>query len=285
MRPAEGVQRGSVADMPTYPGDPLTPGVGATKDAKRLAVTEAPTITKIPVLPISYGDAQPLLAALTGPRRPQRVARWLFRSRIASARARRKSTSRSSSTGRSSRSTTSSRRLPGTTEADQWVIRGNHHDAWVNGAEDPISGQVAELEEARALGAAVQAGLASEAHHHLRRVGWRRARPARLHGMGRDARRFASHACRRVPQHRHERSRLPRRRRIALARDVHQRRREGHQRSGIECQVVEATQAAVIAERSADERGCARPRRPAHRRVRLGLGLHAVPAAPRRSPH
>src|SRR6058998_2498528 len=61
-RPRDGVQRGSVMDMPVYPGDPLTPGVGATKDAKRLAQSEAQTITKIPVLPISYGDAEPLLA-------------------------------------------------------------------------------------------------------------------------------------------------------------------------------------------------------------------------------
>ncbi|HEV7706234.1 MAG TPA: PA domain-containing protein, partial [Gemmatimonadaceae bacterium] len=67
MRPVDGVQRGSVADMPLYPGDPLTPGVGATRDAKRLAISEAKTITKIPVLPISYGDAQPLLSALGGP--------------------------------------------------------------------------------------------------------------------------------------------------------------------------------------------------------------------------
>src|SRR6266481_2587494 len=65
-RSSDGVQRGSVADMPVYPGDPLTPGAGATKDAKRLKIEEAPTITKIPVLPISYADAQPLLAALTG---------------------------------------------------------------------------------------------------------------------------------------------------------------------------------------------------------------------------
>src|SRR5439155_110554 len=70
-RPRDGVQRGSVMDMPVYPGDPLTPGVGATKDAKRLAQSEAQTITKIPVLPISYGDAEPLLAALTGPMAPQ----------------------------------------------------------------------------------------------------------------------------------------------------------------------------------------------------------------------
>jgi len=66
FRPPDGVQRGSVADMPFYPGDPLTPGVGATKDAKRLKIEEAATVTKIPVLPISYADAQPLLAALTG---------------------------------------------------------------------------------------------------------------------------------------------------------------------------------------------------------------------------
>src|SRR5207253_9821675 len=71
-RNEQGAQRGSVADMPLYPGDPLTPGVGATKNAKRLPVKEAPTLTKIPVMPISYGDAQPLLASLTGAVVPDR---------------------------------------------------------------------------------------------------------------------------------------------------------------------------------------------------------------------
>src|SRR5581483_10595822 len=66
-RPKDGVQRGSVMDMPVYPGDPLTPGVGATKDAKRLPLDQVTTFTKIPVMPISYGDAEPLLAALHGP--------------------------------------------------------------------------------------------------------------------------------------------------------------------------------------------------------------------------
>src|SRR4051812_38602365 len=70
MRSADGVQRGSVMDMPMYPGDPLTPGVAATPGAKRLAVKDAPTLTKIPVMPISYGDAQPLLAAIAGPVAP-----------------------------------------------------------------------------------------------------------------------------------------------------------------------------------------------------------------------
>ncbi len=74
-RPKDGVQRGSVMDMPVYPGDPLTPGVGATANAKRLAIKDAKTLTKIPVLPISYGDAQPLLAALTGPVAPEALAR------------------------------------------------------------------------------------------------------------------------------------------------------------------------------------------------------------------
>ena len=69
------MQRGSVMDMPVYPGDPLTPGVGATKDAKRLPLNDVKTLTKIPVLPISYGDAQPLLAALEGPGGARRLAR------------------------------------------------------------------------------------------------------------------------------------------------------------------------------------------------------------------
>src|SRR6476659_214877 len=70
-RPPDGVQRGSVMDMPIHPGDPLTPDVGATKDAKRLALKDVKTFTRIPVLPISYGDAQNLLKALTGPIGPE----------------------------------------------------------------------------------------------------------------------------------------------------------------------------------------------------------------------
>jgi N-acetylated-alpha-linked acidic dipeptidase len=157
MRPAQGVQRGSVADMPTYPGDPLTPGVGATKDAKRLSVAQARTITKIPVLPISYGDAQPLLAALGGPIAP---ATWRgglpITYRLGSGPAKVHLRVKSDWSLKTLYDVIA--KLPGTTEADQWIVRGNHHDAWVNGAEDPISGLVAELEEARALGALYQQG-------------------------------------------------------------------------------------------------------------------------------
>jgi N-acetylated-alpha-linked acidic dipeptidase len=157
MRPAQGVQRGSVADMPTYPGDPLTPGVGATKNAKRLTLAQAATITKIPVLPISYGDAQPLLTALGGP-----IASAAWRGglpityRLGPGPAKVHLRVKSDWSLKTLYDVIA--KLPGTTEADQWVIRGNHHDAWVNGAQDPISGLVAELEEARSLGALYQQG-------------------------------------------------------------------------------------------------------------------------------
>src|SRR5689334_20311730 len=157
MRPPQGVQRGSVADMPTFPGDPLTPGVGATKDAKRLAVADAPTITKIPVLPISYGDAQPLLAALGGPTVPSSWRGGLPITYRFGPGATRVHLKLRFDFGLKTLYDVIAR-LPGTTEADQWIIRGNHHDAWVNGAEDPISGQVAELEEARALGTLYKQG-------------------------------------------------------------------------------------------------------------------------------
>ncbi|MFL5489186.1 MAG: transferrin receptor-like dimerization domain-containing protein [Gemmatimonadaceae bacterium] len=157
MRPAQGVQRGSVADMPVYPGDPLTPGIGATKNAKRLTVAQAPTITKIPVLPISYGDAQPLLAALGGPLAPSAWRGGLpITYRLGAGPARVHLRVKSDWSLKTLYDVIA--KLPGTTEVDQWIIRGNHHDAWVNGAEDPISGLVAELEEARALGTLYKQG-------------------------------------------------------------------------------------------------------------------------------
>ncbi|HET9995486.1 MAG TPA: transferrin receptor-like dimerization domain-containing protein [Candidatus Acidoferrum sp.] len=156
-RPLDGVQRGSVADMPTYPGDPLTPGVGATKDAKRLKIEDAPTITKIPVLPISYADAQPLLAALTGPVAPENWRGGLgltYHVGPGPATVHLKV----KSNWKTEPIYDVIGKIPGSTFPDEWVIRGNHHDGWVNGAEDPISGQVAILEEARALGELLKSG-------------------------------------------------------------------------------------------------------------------------------
>ncbi|MEA2568096.1 MAG: N-acetylated-alpha-linked acidic dipeptidase [Acidobacteriota bacterium] len=157
FRNENGAQRGSVMDMPVHPGDPLTPGIGATKDAKRLERKDADVITKIPVLPISYSDALPLLRELGGPIAPSdwrgalpityhvgpgpaRVHLKLeFDWKMVTAR-------------------DVIARLAGSEFRDQWIIRGNHYDAWVNGASDPISGLVAELEEARAIGELAKSG-------------------------------------------------------------------------------------------------------------------------------
>ena len=156
-RPSDGVQRGSVQDSTVFMGDPLTPGIGATADAKRLSIKDAQSLTKIPVLPISYGDAQPLLAAISGriaPRAWQGGLPITYRLGPGAAKVHLKVFSNwdikplYDVIGK----------IPGSTNPDEWVIRGNHHDAWVNGAEDPISGMVAVLEEARALGELVKQG-------------------------------------------------------------------------------------------------------------------------------
>jgi N-acetylated-alpha-linked acidic dipeptidase len=157
FRPEYGVQRGSVMDMPIHPGDPLTPGIGATSDARRLALKDVDTLTKIPVMPISWGDALPILRNLRGAVAPESwrgalpityhvgpgsalvhfkmASNWDLRPLydvIA--------------------------RIEGSTFPDEWVIMGNHHDAWVNGASDPVSGMVTVLEQARALGELLKQG-------------------------------------------------------------------------------------------------------------------------------
>lgn len=158
-RPAAGFQRGSVADTTLYPGDPLTPGIAATADAPRLKLADAPTILKIPALPISHGDAQHFLAALRGPVAPfgwdgalpitYHIGAGSVSVHLAV---------------KSDWSLVTIRdvvaMMKGSTFPDQWVLRGNHYDAWVFGASDPMSGQVALLAEARAIG-------------QLSRHGWR----------------------------------------------------------------------------------------------------------------
>ncbi|MES2359249.1 MAG: M28 family metallopeptidase [Gemmatimonadota bacterium] len=157
MRPADGVQRGSVMDMPTYPGDPLTPGVGATKDAKRLALKDVKVLTKIPVLPISYGDAKPLLAAIGGDVAPNGWRGALpITYKVGPGPARVHLVVKSNWDIKPIYDVIG--QLRGSSSPDEWVVRGNHHDAWVNGADDPIAGQVALLEEVRAMGALVKQG-------------------------------------------------------------------------------------------------------------------------------
>src|SRR5882724_8861057 len=157
MRPPDGAQRGSVMDMPVYPGDPLTPGVGATTGAKRLALKDVTTLTRIPVMPISYGDAQPLLAALKGPVAPPAWRGALpitYHIGPGPTRAHLKLAFNWDLKTLYNVIV----RIPGSTYPDEWVIRGNHHDAWVNGAQDPISGLAPLMEEMRAMGTLLKQG-------------------------------------------------------------------------------------------------------------------------------
>jgi len=153
-----GVQRGSVMDMVVYPGDPLTPGIGATKDAKRYAShQEAPNLLKIPVLPISYHDALPLLENLSGPVAPEN---WRGALPITYHVGPGKSTVHLELLfdWKLVPCYDVIAKIRGSILPDEWVIRGNHHDAWVNGAQDPISGQAAMLEEAKAVGTLIRNG-------------------------------------------------------------------------------------------------------------------------------
>jgi len=152
-----GAQRGSVMDMPIYSGDPTTPGYASTENAKRIDRLQAESLLKIPVIPISYGDAQPLLASLGGPVAPEK---WRGALPL---------------TYHIGPSITNVHlklqfnwdikpaydviaKLKGSQYPDEWVIRGNHHDGWVNGASDPLSGMAAELEEARSIAELVKSG-------------------------------------------------------------------------------------------------------------------------------
>lgn len=153
-----GVQRGSVMDMVIYPGDPLTPSIGATKDAKRIERADAPTILKIPVLPISYHDAAPLLKAMGGPVAPGDWQGGLpityHLGDASSAPVHLKLAFNWDIVPAYDVIAT----IKGSKYPDEWVMRGNHHDAWVNGANDPISGQAAMLDEAKALGDLLKTG-------------------------------------------------------------------------------------------------------------------------------
>lgn len=156
-RPAEGLQRGSVADMPVYSGDPLTPGVGATKNAKRLKISEAKAILKIPVIPISYADAQPLLAALEGPVAPGGWRGGLPITYHIGPGPAKVHLEVTSDWGQKPLYDVIAR-IPGSQNPDEWVVRGNHRDGWVFGASDPLSGHVDMMAEAKAIGALLKTG-------------------------------------------------------------------------------------------------------------------------------
>jgi len=156
-RPEFGVQRGSVMDMPIHTGDPLTPGWGATAGGRKLPVSDAKTILKIPVMPIAWGDALPIFQAMRGPVAPETWRGGMpvtYRLGGGPLKMRLKLTHEWKNRPLYNVIV----RLPGATLPDEWVIFGNHHDAWVNGADDPISGAVSLMETARGLGELVRGG-------------------------------------------------------------------------------------------------------------------------------
>ena len=157
-RPDTGVQRGSVADMTTYPGDPGTPGYGSVKGAKRIDRKDAVTIMKIPTLPISYGDAMKIFAQLKGPIVPDNFKGALPITYRTGGDGSVKLHLQVESDWSLKPVYNVIAMLKGKDRPDEWVVRGNHHDGWVFGAADPLSGEVAMLSEAKALGQLAKAG-------------------------------------------------------------------------------------------------------------------------------
>jgi N-acetylated-alpha-linked acidic dipeptidase len=158
MRPPFAVQRGSVMDMPLYPGDPLTPGVGATANAKRLTRAEATTLLKIPVLPMSYADATKLLTHLGGPTVPggwQGALPFTYHTG-GDGQTRVHLAVKSDWSLKPIYDVIAT--IKGASLPDQWVIRGNHHDGWVMGAGDPLTGNVAMMSEMKAIGGLLKQG-------------------------------------------------------------------------------------------------------------------------------
>jgi N-acetylated-alpha-linked acidic dipeptidase len=152
-----GIQRGSVLDMPARPGDALTPGYAATKDAERLSIDDAPTIMKIPVMPISYADALPLLKAIKGPVVPDSWKGGLpITYHIGPGPAKVNLHLEFDWSLRTAYNPVG--RMIGSVYPDEWIMRGNHHDGWGHGASDPISGMVSLMEEARAIGELTKTG-------------------------------------------------------------------------------------------------------------------------------
>lgn len=152
-----GAQRGSVLDMPIYPGDPLTPNYGSTQEAKRIDRKDAPNLLKIPVLPISYSDAKPLLQALGGPVAPEKWRGALpITYHVGPSVAKVRLKLEFNWDIKPAYNVIA--KIRGTQFQDEWVIRGNHHDAWVNGANDPVSGMAALLEEARGVSELMKTG-------------------------------------------------------------------------------------------------------------------------------
>src|SRR5271156_4341024 len=149
-RPMSGIQRGSINYIQSYPGDPLTPGVAATPDAKRIAPADAASLPRIPTMPINAQDASVILANLGGATVPSAWQGGLpFTYHFGPGAAEVHMKLVMDYQQRPIYDVIA--KLHGTSD-DEWVVMGNHHDAWVFGAADPGSGNASLLETVRARG-------------------------------------------------------------------------------------------------------------------------------------
>ncbi|MGI8837004.1 MAG: M28 family metallopeptidase [Pyrinomonadaceae bacterium] len=157
-RPATSAQRGSVQFLSTAPGDPLTPGTPSIPGTPRLKMEEATTLTRIPVQPISYGDARRLLEPLQGALRPKGFQGGLpFAYHVGGTNDVRVHL-KTDMDYQVRKIWNVISRIDGDQEKDRWVLMGNHRDAWTFGAVDPNSGTTAMLEAARSFGQLLKKG-------------------------------------------------------------------------------------------------------------------------------
>ena len=157
MRPPSAIQRGSVLFLSHVPGDPTTPGWPSTSGAKRVPRAEMTNVPKIPSLPIAYAEAEKILRRLGGPRVPDDWQGGLpFAYHVGPGAARVAMDVQMDEGLKPIYNVIAT--IKGSVEPDKLVILGNHRDAWTHGAVDPNSGTAAELETARALGAAIKSG-------------------------------------------------------------------------------------------------------------------------------
>jgi N-acetylated-alpha-linked acidic dipeptidase len=159
-RPDTGVQRGSTGFMFEFPGDPTTPGVASTAslpDSKRISPQQSAQMPKIPVTPLSYHDASPILENLGGPDSPREWQGALpFTYHVGPGPVKVKMHLKQDYQFRTLWDVIG--RVRGTELPDQWVISGNHRDAWVYGAVDPNSGTAAMLESVHGIGELLKSG-------------------------------------------------------------------------------------------------------------------------------
>src|SRR5229473_2107709 len=159
-RPATGVQRGSIQYMFKYPGDPTTPGFASTTDlpeARRVKPEQAASMPKIPTTPLSYGDAQPILQNLAGPESPRDWQGALpFTYHVGPGPVKVKIHLKQDYRYYPIWDVIG--KIPGTKYPNEWVVIGNHRDAWVYGAVDPNSGTAAMLETVHGLGELLKSG-------------------------------------------------------------------------------------------------------------------------------